>query len=98
MVFPARVVEVRADGVLIVEYDGGLTGHERPENVVPRLVMPWHPKDVPLHLMLRRNIGRGKGALEGLHVRWWKVAHLLQAFCACPRNGSGPWRLGGGGA
>ena len=58
--------------------------------------MPWHPRDVPLHLMLRRNIGRGRGALEGLQVRWWKIAQLLQALCACPRNGYGPWRLGGG--
>ena len=68
LIFPARVVEVCPDGTLFVEYDGGVRGVERPENVTPRLAMPWHPKDVPLHLMLRRNLGRGKGALEGLQV------------------------------
>ena len=94
LIFPARVVEVRPDG-LLVEYDGGLEGLEHSENVSPRLVMPWHPRDVPLHLMLRRNLGRGRDALEGLQVRWWKVAQLLQALCALPRNGYGPWRLGG---
>ena len=43
----------------------------------------------------RRNVGRGKDAIEGLQVRWWYVANLLQALCAMPRNGYGPWRLGG---
>ena len=96
LIFPARVLEVGPDGVLVLEYDGGVQGYERAEDVTPRLAMPWHPRDVPLHLMLRRNIGRGRGALEGLQVRWWKIAQILQALCACPRNGYGPWRLGGG--
>ena len=97
LIFPARVLDVLPDGRLLVQYDGeNVQGYERSEHVSPRLVMPWHPRDVPLSLMLRRNIGRGRGALEGLQVRWWKVALLLQALCACPRNGYGPWRLGGG--
>lgn len=64
------------------------------ENVRPRQVMPWHPKNVPLHMMLRRNIGHGR-VLEGLQVRWAYVSRLLQALCAFPRDGYGPWRLGG---
>lgn len=95
LIFPARVLEVRKNGELVLQYDNGGEGIEWQRNVTPRLVMPWHPKDVPLHLMLRRNVGRGKNAVEGLHVRWWYVANLLQALCACPRNGDGPWRLGG---
>ena len=69
LVFPARVLEVRKNGELVLEYDGGGRGLEKQENITPRFVMPWHPKDVPLHLMLRRNVGRGKNAVEGLHVR-----------------------------
>jgi hypothetical protein len=95
LIFPARVLERFPNGTLLLKYDHGGEGLERSENVTPRLVMPWHPKDVPLHLMLRRNVGRGKDALEGLQVRWWYVATLLQALCAFPRNGYGPWRLGG---
>ena len=95
LVFPARVEERRPDGMLVLAYDGGGQGLERPEHVQPRLVMPWNPKDVPMHLMLRRNVGRGKDPIEGLQVRWWYVANLLQALCARPRNGYGPWRLGG---
>ena len=53
--------------------------------------MPWQPKQVPLHIMLRRNVGRGKDVLEGLEVRWAYVANLLQALCAFPRFGK--WRL-----
>jgi len=95
LIIPGRVLERFADGLLLVKYDHGGEGLERPENVTPRLTMPWHPKDVPLHLMLRRSVGRGRDALEGLHVRWWYVANLLQALCAFPRNGYGPWRMGG---
>ena len=94
LVIPGKVLEVRPDGLLLVKYDHGGEGLERPENVTPRLTMPWHPRDVPLHLMLRRNLGRGKDALEGLSVRWWYVANLLQALCAFPPNGC-TWRLGG---
>ena len=95
LIFPGRVVEVRADGLLVVEYDGGLgLGLERAEHVRPRQVMPWHPRDVPLHLMLRRNVGRGRAPVEGLTVRWSVVANLLQALCAYARRGY-PWRRGG---
>ena len=55
--------------------------------------MPWHPKDVPLILKLRRNLGRGV-VLEGLHVRWWYVARLLGALCAVAPHGQ-VWRIGG---
>ena len=90
LVFPARVQERLPNGMLVLAYDGGGEGLERPEHVQPRLVMPWNPTDVPMHLMLRRNVGRGKDAIEGLQVRWWYVANLLQALCAMPRNGDGP--------
>ena len=42
LIFPGRVVEVReAEGLLVVEYDGGLgQGLERIENVRPRQMMP----------------------------------------------------------
>ena len=83
------------DGLLVVQYDSGGEGLERVENVMPRVTMPWQPAQVPLHIMLRRNVGRGKDVLEGLEVRWSYVANLLQALCAFPRNGYGPWRLGG---
>ena len=95
LVFPARVREVRPDGVLVLDYDHGGDGVELPENVRPRMVLPWHPRNVPLHLMLRRNVGRGKDPLEGLQVRWWYVARLQQALCAFPRNGHGPWHING---
>ena len=69
LIFPAQVLEVYPSGLLVVEYDGGGQGHEWQQNVTPRVVMPWHPKEVPLHLMLRRNVGRGKKPVEGLEVR-----------------------------
>ena len=94
LIYPATVREVLPDGTLVLDYDHGGVGVELPEHVRPRVVMPWHPRDVPLHLMLRRNLGHGR-VLEGLQVRWHYVARLLQALCAFPRNGYGPWRLGG---
>jgi hypothetical protein len=94
LVYPARVRDINADGTLVLDYDHGGDGVELPEHVTARLVMPWNPKDVPLHMMLRRNIGHGR-VLEGLQVRWHYVARLLRALCAFPRNGYGPWRLGG---
>ena len=94
LIFPGTVREVRPNGHLEIEYDIGGRAVEIPENVRPRQVMPWHPKNVPLHMMLRRNIGHGR-VLEGLQVRWAYVARLLQALCAFPRQGYGPWRLGG---
>ena len=96
LIFPGRIVEVRPDGLVVVEYDGGLgQGLERVENVRPRQLMPWHPRDVPMHIMLRRNVGKGKAPVEGLTVRWSVVAQLLQALCAYSRKGY-PWRRGGG--
>ena len=61
-------------------------GIEKPENVTARMRMPWHPKEVPLLIMLRRNVGRGKDALEGLHVRWHYLANLLQALLFLPQR------------
>ena len=87
--FPARVKEILLDGKLLLEYDHGGEGVELPEWVWPRAQMPWHPKDVPLILNLRRNLGRGV-VLEGLHVRWWYVARLLRALCTYPPNGHRP--------
>jgi len=95
LIYPAKVQDIMADGTLVLEYDHGGEGPELPEHVRPRVVMPWHPRRVPLHLMLRRNLGGGKDPLEGLQVRWWYVARLLQALCAFPKVGYGPWRLGG---
>ena len=57
--------------------------------------MPWQPKRVPLHLMLRRNVGGKRGVLEGLRVRWRFVANILQALCAYAAKGAGPWRIDG---
>ena len=54
LVYPATVREVLPDGTLVLDYDHGGDGVELPEHVRPRVVMPWHPRDVPLHLMLRR--------------------------------------------
>ena len=93
LLFPASVKERLPNGSLVLVYDHGGEGIEKPENVTARMQMPWHPKNVPLHIMLRRNVGRGKDTLEGLHVRWHYIANLLQALCAFPRNGYGPWRL-----
>ena len=95
LIIPGRVRERRPDGMVVVEYDGAGEGLERPENLQFRLSMPWHPKHVPLHIMLRRNVGRGGDVLEGLQARWWYVANLLQALCAFPRDGYQEWRLGG---
>ena len=39
--------------------------------------------------MLRRNIGRGE-VIEGIQVRWWLVAQILQALTEW-----GPYRLDG---
>merc|ERR1712032_1238046 len=105
LVIPGVVLERRADGMLVVEYEYGGpgqegrrscgTGLEHAQNVSPRVRMPWHPRDVPLHLLLRQNVGRGRGVLEGLWVRWHYVANLLQALCAFAPQGGEPWRLGG---
>ena len=53
LVFPATVREVLPDGRLVLDYDHGGEGVELPEHVRPRVVMPHHPKNVPLHMMLR---------------------------------------------
>ena len=91
LIIPGEVLRVHPGGLLEVQYDHGGEGLERIENVTPRVTMPWQPKQVPLHIMLRRNVGRGKDVLEGLEVRWAYVANLLQALCAFPRFGK--WRL-----
>ena len=82
LVFPARVVEVLPDGRLVLVYDGeDGRGLELPENVTPRVQMPWHPRYLKgcLVIMLRRSLGRGV-VLEGLEVRWPLVCRLLQAL------------------
>ena len=93
LVYPSRVKEVMRDGRLLLDYDHGGEGFELPQWVWPRAQMPWRPKDVPLVLNLRRNLGRGV-VLEGLHVRWWYVSRLLQALTAYAPNGQ-VWRIGG---
>ena len=95
LIIPGVIVDIAPDGRLLVEYgQGGGRGLERPENVTPRVHMPWHPRRLPLHLMLRRNVGGKRGVLEGLKVRWHLVANVLQALCRYAENGS-PWRVGG---
>jgi hypothetical protein len=94
LVFPACIKQILLSGKILLQYDHGGEGVEMPEWIWPRAQMPWHPKDVPLVLNLRRNLGRGV-VLEGLQVRWWYVYRLLHALCAFPPNGHGPWRIGG---
>ena len=91
LVYPAEVVEVRGDGVLKLEYRHGGIGFERVEDVEARLQMPWNPKLLrnKLMIMLRRNVGRG-AVIEGLQVRWWLVAQILQALTEI-----GPYRMDG---
>ena len=93
MVYAATVKEIRRDGKLLLEYDIGGQGVELPEWVTPRAQMPWHPKDVPMILNLRRNLGRGV-ILEGLQVRWSYVSRLFRALCGLAPNGQ-VWRIGG---
>ena len=40
LVIPGKVLEVRPDGLLLVKYDHGGEGLERPENVTPRMTIP----------------------------------------------------------
>ena len=54
--------------VFLLQYDIGGQGLELPSWVRPCAQMPWHPKDVPLVLHFRGNLGRG-AVLEGLSVR-----------------------------
>ena len=60
LIFPATVKTCLQSGNLVLVYDVGGEAVEKPENLVARMHMPWHPKDVPLHIMMRRNVGRGK--------------------------------------
>ena len=69
LIIPGKVLRVHPGGLLEVQYDHGGEGVERIENVTPRVTMPWQPAQVPLRIMLRRNVGRGKDVLEGLEVR-----------------------------
>ena len=93
LVFPAKVKSILADGRLVLEYDffDGGEGVELPENVRPRVQMPWHPHCLKgsLVVLLRRNVGHGK-VLEGLEVRWGYVANLMQALTRLGR-----WHAGG---
>jgi hypothetical protein len=93
LVYPARVREVMLDGGLLLDYDHGGECLELPQWVWARAQMPWHPKDVPLVLNLRRNPGR-RVVLEGSHVRWSYVSRLLWGLCAYAPNGQ-VWRIGG---
>ena len=93
LVFLATIKEIRRDERLLLEYDCGGVGVELPESVTPRAQMPWHPKDVPMILNLRRNLGRGV-TLEGLQVRWSYVSRLFRALCGFAPNGQ-VWRIGG---
>ena len=93
MVYPATVRGVYPDGKRFLDYDLGGSGYERWQHVRPRQVYPHSPRNVPLHLMLRRNVGRGRAPIDGLQVRWHFVANLLQALTAHARRE--PWRLRG---
>ena len=81
VVFPGTVREVRGEAV-VVDYDVGGEGLEHVGNLKPRVRMPWNPKQLQgqLVIMLRRNLGRGRGYLEGLEVRWGRVAAMLRAL------------------
>ena len=83
VVFPGTVVERLGNGQLRVRYDCGAEGVELEEHLVARVRMPWSPKDLKgqLVIMLRRSLGRGRGYLEGLEVRWGLVARILRALC-----------------
>ena len=91
LVYPAQVIAVNGDGTLELEYRHGGRGKERVDQVEARVQMPWHPKQMrnKLVIMLRRNIGRGV-VIEGIQVRWWLVAQILQALTEM-----GPYRLDG---
>ena len=67
MVYPATVREVHPDGRLLLDYDLGGSGYELWQNVRPRQVYPHSPRNVPLHLMLRRNVGRGRHLCRRTH-------------------------------
>ena len=86
LIIPGKVKERLPDGVLVVEYDSGGEGLERVHNVTPRVTMPWHPSQVPLHIMLRRNVGRGKDVLEGLEVRLGVCRELVAGSVCVPAN------------
>ena len=78
LVFPATILEVLPDQTLVLKYDhGGGEGVELPEHVRPRVTMPHHPKDVPLHMMLRRNIGLGHVGSTGRKTFLTSDANLL---------------------
>jgi len=82
LVFPATVKEVLSDGRLVLIYDFGLgEGVELPEQVWPRVMMPWHPRFLKgqTKILLRRNVGHGR-SIEGLEVNWSKVARILQVL------------------
>ena len=50
LIYAGTVREVRPNGNLEIEYVIGGRAVELPENVRPRQVMPWRPKDVPLYI------------------------------------------------
>ena len=97
LVYPAKVVEVLSDGSLKLAYEDaecnslGATGVEWPDQVSPRVTMPWNPRFLKgqTKILLRRNM-RGGQKLEGLEVRWRLVSNILRALITV-----GHWRLDG---
>ena len=91
LVFPAKVVGLREDGAVELEYRIDKSrGVEHLEHLQPRFRMPWHPRFLKgqLVLMLRRNLGRGH-FLDGLEIRWGRLSRALRALMT-----EGVWRLG----
>jgi hypothetical protein len=91
LVYPAEVLEVLPDGKLHLKYDFGLGEDvEMPEQVWPRIHMPWHPRFLKgqTKILLQRNIGRGR-KLEGLEVRWGYLTRILGALTTWGR-----WHMG----
>ena len=90
LVFPGTVVEVKADGRYVVDYDCGGSGVELVEHLSARMRMPWHPRELEgvLTITMRRNIAQGR-VIEGIQVRWGLVSRLLSVLMRV-----GPWREG----
>ena len=90
LVIPGVVLERRADGMLVVEYEYGGpgqegrrecgTGLEHAQNVFPRVRMPWHPRDVPQQQVQRP--WRSGGLVGALALRGESLAGLVRLRAA----------------
>ena len=99
LVFPARVEERRPDGMLVLAYDGGGQGLERPEHVQPRLVMPWKSDgraDAPdAASECRARQGRYRGPAGAVVVRGELTAGALRKASEWLRPVATRWDRGG---